>query len=70
MVIRVRCSVLALYYTSMKLICPECKNEVDLSGYADVAPGHAVECQMCGITLKVTAIDDDKVEADIMDEGK
>ena len=54
----------------MKLICPECKNEVDLSGYADVAPGHAVECQMCGITLKVTAIDDDKVEADIMDEGK
>lgn len=54
----------------MKLICPECKNEVDLSGYTDFAVGHAVECQMCGITLKISAIDEDKVQADIMDEGK
>lgn len=64
------CSLLTFYYTSMKLICPECKNEVDLSPYADFAVGHAVECQMCGITLKVTTIDEDKVQAEIMDEGK
>jgi DNA-directed RNA polymerase subunit RPC12/RpoP len=54
----------------MKLICPECKNEVDLSPYSDIDVGHAVECQMCGISLKVSAIDEDKVRADIMDEGK
>lgn len=54
----------------MHLICPECKNAVDLSRYPDVAPRHALECEMCGITLKVTAIDGDKVAAEIMDEGK
>ena len=54
----------------MQLICPECKNNVDLARYPDMSSGHVIECQMCGITLKITAIDGDMVEADIVDEGK
>jgi len=54
----------------MKLTCIECKNDVDLSSYADLAVGHIVECQMCGITLEVTSIDGEKVSAEIVEEGK
>lgn len=53
----------------MKLICLECKNEVDLSSYSDLAVGHVVECDHCGITLSVTAVGE-KCEAEIVDEGK
>ena len=54
----------------MNLTCIECKNSVDLSSYTDLAVGHVVECQMCGITLEVTAINGDTVEAEIVEEGK
>jgi len=54
----------------MKLTCIECKNAVDLSSQTDLAVGHVVECQMCGITLEVTSIDGDTVEAEIVEEGK
>ncbi len=54
----------------MKLVCPECKNNVDLSTYHDLAVGHIVECNHCGITLMVTKVSDDSVEAEIVDEGK
>lgn len=54
----------------MKLICPECKNDVDLSIYPNLAPEHIVECNTCGITLMIKSIKDDKVEAEIVDEGK
>ncbi len=54
----------------MKLTCIECKNDVDLSAHADLAVGHVVECQMCGITLEVTKIEGEAVEAEIVEEGK
>lgn len=54
----------------MKLICPECKNEVDLSRYPDLAVDNVIECDVCGITLLVTDIDGDTVEVEIVDEGK
>jgi len=54
----------------MKLICPECKNEVDLSNYSNLAVESVVECNMCGITLQVMKIDGDNIEVEIVDEGK
>lgn len=54
----------------MKLICPECKNEVDLSTYPNLAEGQVIECNVCGISLLVTKIDGENVESEIVDEGK
>ncbi len=54
----------------MKLICPECKNDVDLSQHPDLKAEQVIECQMCGITLGVTNINGDNVEVEIVDEGK
>ena len=54
----------------MKLTCPECKNEVDLSGYPSLAAGHVVECNWCGITMEVRAIEGTAVNVEVVDEGK
>ena len=54
----------------MKLICPECKNEIDLSNYPNLEENHIVECNFCGITLMVTKLDSDGISAEIVDEGK
>lgn len=55
----------------MKLICPECKNEVNLARYPKLAESQIVECNYCGITLQVTTIGKDgTVLADIVDEAK
>lgn len=54
----------------MKLICPECKNEVDLSNYPNLDVGHVVECDQCGITLEITNMEGEKVESQVVDEGK
>lgn len=54
----------------MNLICPECKNNVDLNAFPNLDKGHVVECNMCGISLLVNDIKDGKVEAEIVDEGK
>jgi len=54
----------------MKLICPECKNEVDLSSYPNLAKGDVIECNHCGISLLVTDIKEDEVETEIVEEGK
>jgi len=54
----------------MKLTCIECKNDVDLSSYPNLATGTVVECQMCGITLEVSSIDGENVQAEIVEEGK
>ena len=43
----------------MQLVCPECKNEVDLSIYGDLAKEQVIECQTCGITLMVMEKKDD-----------
>ncbi len=52
------------------LVCPECKNAVDLSAYPNVAPGMVIECNHCGMTLLVKEIIDGNVKTDIVDEGK
>lgn len=54
----------------MQLICPECKNNVDLSVCPNLAADQVIECNVCGISLLVTAIEGDKVEAEVVDEGK
>lgn len=54
----------------MLLICPECKNEVDLSTYPNLDIGHIVECDVCGITLQIKKIENGQVEAEVVDEGK
>lgn len=54
----------------MRLICPECKNEVNLTRYPNLAPADVIECELCGITLGVENISGDEVTAEIVDEGK
>jgi len=62
---------LDLNIITMKFTCVECKNEVDLSAYPNLAVDQVIECGTCGITLLVTAIsEDDTVTAEIVDEGK
>ena len=56
---------------NMKAICPECKNEIDLSRYPSVNAGMVIECNHCGITLSVKNIDaNNTVATEIVDEGK
>jgi len=54
----------------MHLICPECKNEVDLSPHSNLAEGGIVECNHCGISLMISKIENGEVSAVIVDEGK
>lgn len=54
----------------MKLICPECKNNVDLSVYPNLAVDQVIECNVCGISLLVIAINGEEVQAEVVDEGK
>lgn len=55
----------------MKLVCPECKNDVNLSPYPQLAKDHVIECDICGITLMVQAIaENGAVTAQVIDEGK
>mgnify|MGYP001594882546 CR=1 FL=1 len=63
------------------LTCPECKNEVDLTKFSKVDPvkleerngikiGQIIECNSCGITLEITQDEGDRLDAEIVDEGK
>lgn len=54
----------------MRLICPECKNEVELSSYSKLDIGQIVECNHCGITLEIVGLNAGELEAEIVDEGK
>ena len=54
----------------MNLTCPECKNQVDLSNYHNLAVDNVVECDVCGVSLLVTEISGDNVKAEVVDEGK
>ncbi len=55
----------------MRLICPECKNEVDISTYHALSVDQVLECDICGITLMVTHVGSDgEVSSEIVDEGK
>lgn len=52
------------------LICPECKNTVDLSKYPNLVMGMVVECNHCGMTLLVKEMGDKEIKTVIVDEGK
>lgn len=54
----------------MKLVCLECKNDVDLASYHELSPEQIIECDKCGITLLIKSINDDQIETEIADEGK
>ena len=54
----------------MKLTCPECQNEVNLTSYINLAVGNVIECDVCGITLLVNEMKDGVVTAEVVDEGK
>lgn len=54
----------------MNLICPECKNAVDLGSYGDLQKDQVIECSTCGITLMVTDMSGEDIQVDIVDEGK
>ncbi len=58
----------------MNAICPECKNEVDLSRYPSIDLGMIIECNHCGITLSIKNIEKrvegDLISTEIVDEGK
>jgi len=49
----------------MKLVCPECKNEVNLSSYPNLAVGNIIECDVCGITLLVNEINGDTITCEV-----
>ncbi len=51
-------------------VCPECKNNVDLSRYPSVTTGMVIECNHCGMTLLVKDIAGGKIATEIVDEGK
>lgn len=52
------------------LVCPECKNTVDLSRYPNISTGMVVECNHCGMTLLVKDISGNEIKTEIVDEGK
>lgn len=55
----------------MKLICPECKNDVNLSRFGSLKPEQVIECDVCGITLMVEdVVENGQVTVQIVDEGK
>ncbi len=54
----------------MKSICPECKNDIDLSRYPSIKIGMVIECNYCGITLLIKNVEDNLVSTEIVDEGK
>jgi len=54
----------------MKLVCPECKNDVAVSSAGAVHKGDVMECNHCGISLLITEAGEQEVTAEIVDEGK
>ncbi len=54
----------------MKCVCPECKNDINISNHPKIAVGYVIECDTCGIVLEVRKIENGVVETEIVDEGK
>jgi DNA-directed RNA polymerase subunit RPC12/RpoP len=54
----------------MNSVCPECKNDINLGRYPNLAVGNVIECDVCGITLVVKGIENNEVFTEIADEGK
>lgn len=51
-------------------ICPECKNDINISKYPNISVGMIIECDICGITLLVKKTEGQNIETEIIDEGK
>ena len=56
--------------SNLRCVCPECKNDVALTRYPNVAVGMVIECNHCGMTLLVKEIVNDMIQTEIVDEGK
>ncbi|MBL7141952.1 hypothetical protein ISS21_02585 [Patescibacteria group bacterium] len=54
----------------MKLVCPECKNEINFPNASELSVGSVLECNTCGITLEVEGINGQKAKLEVIDEGK
>ena len=54
----------------MRLVCPECKNDVDLSPYPNLVKDQIIECNFCGITLMIANTSGDQLLGEVVDEGK
>jgi len=54
----------------MSIVCPECKNDIDLSSYPSIEVESVIECNVCGITLQVVKKEGDNAEVEVIDEGK
>jgi DNA-directed RNA polymerase subunit RPC12/RpoP len=54
----------------MNCVCPECKNDVNMSRYPNVKAGNIIECDVCGITLLVKGVENNEVYTEVADEGK
>lgn len=53
----------------MPIICPECKNSLDIASNT-LAAEQIIECPMCGITLQVKIAEGSNVQLEVVDEGK
>ena len=51
-------------------ICPECKNQIDLSRYPSLVPNMVIECDHCGMTLLIKGVEKGEAKLEIVDEGK
>lgn len=52
-------------------VCPECKNQIDLSRYATCVAGMVIECNHCGMTLLIKEVGQDgALKTEIVEEGK
>lgn len=56
--------------TFMKIVCPECKNDVNLTPYPNLKKDDVIECDQCGITLMVMETAEGQWVAEVVDEGK
>lgn len=54
----------------MQLICPECKNDVNLTRYPNLKRDDIIECDTCGITLMIADTAEGQWVAEVVDEGK
>jgi DNA-directed RNA polymerase subunit RPC12/RpoP len=54
----------------MNVVCPECKNSLDLSTYPSLKEKDVIECATCGITLVVKNMNDEEIDVEVTDEGK
>ncbi|HLD60765.1 MAG TPA: hypothetical protein VJA27_01375 [Patescibacteria group bacterium] len=54
----------------MKIVCPECKNDVNLTPYPNLKKDDVIECDQCGITLMVMETAEGQWVAEVVDEGK